>query len=116
MGAPGNAGRALCAQSRAPSLQGQSRPCGDDPSRERICAPRRGHSVPLFRLRRRYAVAPAGALLAGLVAEFWQPIRRSLAARDGKGFNLTLDYLPLNDAQAAIGEISDEPQAAEGAE
>ena len=38
------------------------------PSRERICARCRGHSVPLFRRRRRYAVAPAGALLTGLLA------------------------------------------------
>jgi hypothetical protein len=45
-------------------------------SHERICAPRRGHSVPLFRLRRRYAVAPAGALLTGLVAALGPGSRR----------------------------------------
>src|ERR1700682_1364316 len=40
--------------------------------------PRRGQSVPLFRRatqRRRYAVAPAGALLTGLGAGEWSPLR-----------------------------------------
>jgi len=41
---------------------------GNDPSRKLFGATRRRHSVPLFRLRRRYAVAPAGGLDSGLGA------------------------------------------------
>jgi hypothetical protein len=44
-----------------------SRPFGDDPSREAYCTPRRGQSVPRPAKRRRYADAPAAALLTGLV-------------------------------------------------
>jgi hypothetical protein len=43
--------------------------------------------------------------------KFWQPIGALWAHADGKGFNLTLDYLPLNGAQTVVREISDEPQA-----
>jgi hypothetical protein len=46
LGASGCAGRALYAQSRAPSLQRQSRPSGNDPSRKMYGTPRRGQSVP----------------------------------------------------------------------
>jgi hypothetical protein len=43
--------------------------------------------------------------------KFWQPIGALWAHADGKGFNLSLDYLPLNGAQTVVREISDEPQA-----
>ena len=32
------------------------------------------------------------------------------AHADAKGFNLRLDYLPLNDAEIVVREISDQPQ------
>jgi hypothetical protein len=44
--------------------------------------------------------------------KFWQPIGALWAHADGKGFNLSLDYLPLNGAQTVVRVISDEPQAA----
>jgi hypothetical protein len=46
--------------------------------------------------------------------KFWQPIGALWAHADGKGFNLSLDYLPLNGAQTVVREISDEPQADAG--
>jgi hypothetical protein len=33
---------------------------------------------------------------------FWQPIGAAWAHGDGEGFNLKLDYLPLNDAEIVI--------------
>jgi hypothetical protein len=43
--------------------------------------------------------------------KFWQPIGALFQNHDGKGFNLSLDYLPLNNADLVAREISDEPQA-----
>jgi hypothetical protein len=43
--------------------------------------------------------------------KFWQPIGALWAHADGKGFNLKLDYLPLNDAQTVVRAIEDEAQA-----
>ena len=43
--------------------------------------------------------------------KFWQPIGALWAHTDGKGFNLKLDYLPLNDAQTVVRAIEDEAQA-----
>lgn len=34
--------------------------------------------------------------------KFWQPIGAAWAHADGEGFNLKLDYLPLNDADIVI--------------
>jgi hypothetical protein len=45
--------------------------------------------------------------------KFWRPIGALWAHADGKGFNLTFGYLPLNGAQTVVREISDEPQAAD---
>ena len=45
--------------------------------------------------------------------KFWQPIGAMWAHSDAKGFNLRLDYLPLNDAQIVIRAAGD--QEAEGA-
>jgi hypothetical protein len=33
---------------------------------------------------------------------FWQPIGAAWAHNDGEGFNIKLDYLPLNDADIVI--------------
>ena len=33
---------------------------------------------------------------------FWQPIGAAWSHGDGEGFNLKLDYLPLNDAEIVI--------------
>lgn len=33
---------------------------------------------------------------------FWQPIGAAWAHNDGEGFNLKLEYLPLNDAEIVI--------------
>jgi hypothetical protein len=55
-----------------------------------------------------YAVTKSGK------KKFWQPIGALFSPhQDGKGFNLVLDYLPLNNADLVIREISDEPQAAD---
>jgi hypothetical protein len=45
--------------------------------------------------------------------KFWQPIGALWAHADAKGFNLRIDYLPLNDAQIVIRVTGD--QEAEGA-
>jgi len=42
--------------------------------------------------------------------KFWQPIGALWAHNDGKGFNQTLDYLPLNNAEIVIREISEDPK------
>ena len=42
--------------------------------------------------------------------KFWQPIGALFTHQDGKGFNLSLDYLPLKEADLVIREISEEPQ------
>ena len=43
-----------------------------------------------------YAVTKNG------VRNFWQPIGAAWAHNDGGGFNLKLDYLPLNGAEIVI--------------
>ena len=43
--------------------------------------------------------------------KFWQPIGALWAHTDGKGFNLSLDYLPLNDAELVVREKRDDSQA-----
>ena len=45
--------------------------------------------------------------------KFWQPIGALWAHRDGKGFNLSLDYLPLNGAQTVVRLVEAEPETAE---
>lgn len=42
--------------------------------------------------------------------KFWQPIGALWAHKDGKGFSLTLDYLPLNDAPMSARVIEDKPE------
>lgn len=44
-------------------------------------------------------------------AKFWQPIGALWAHTDGKGFNLKLDYLPLNGAEIVVREKRDDSQA-----
>ena len=34
--------------------------------------------------------------------KFWQPIGAMWAHADAKGFNLRIDYLPLNDAEIVV--------------
>jgi hypothetical protein len=46
-------------------------------------------------------------------SKFWQPIGALWPHADGKGFNLRMDYLPLNDAQIVVRVTGD--QEAEGA-
>lgn len=43
--------------------------------------------------------------------KFWQPIGALRAHADAKGFNLSLDYLPLNGAEIVVRVIEDEPKA-----
>jgi len=43
--------------------------------------------------------------------KFWQPIGALWAHSDGKGFNLALDYLPLNGAQTVVRAIEEAPQS-----
>jgi hypothetical protein len=50
-------------------------------------------SRPTHRL---YAVTKTGE------KKFWQPIGALWAHADGNGFNLRIDYLPLNDAELVI--------------
>ncbi len=45
-------------------------------------------------------------------SKFWQPVGALFQHHDGKGFNLSLDYLPLNNADLVLREITDLPQAA----
>lgn len=44
-------------------------------------------------------------------SKFWQPIGALWAHQDGKGFNQSLDYLPLNGAEIVVREINDDPKA-----
>jgi hypothetical protein len=43
-----------------------------------------------------YAVTKNGA------SKFWQPIGAAWAHSDGDGFNVRLEYLPLNEAEIVI--------------
>ena len=52
-----------------------------------------------------YAVTKNGA------KSFWQPIGAMWAHADANGFNLRIDYLPLNDAEIVVRVIEDEPKA-----
>ena len=54
---------------------------------------------------RAYAVTKRGE------KSYWNEIGAVWAHKDGKGFSLALDYLPLNDAEIVIRE----PSADEGA-
>jgi len=45
---------------------------------------------------------------------FWQPIGAAWAHSDGEGFNLKLDYLPLNDAEIVIRKPKAEEANASG--
>ena len=48
---------------------------------------------------------------------FWQPIGAMWAHADANGFNLRIDYLPLNDAQLVIRVAGDaEAEGKEGAQ
>jgi hypothetical protein len=55
-----------------------------------------------------YAVTKSGE------KKFWQPLGAMWAHGDGKGFNLRLDYLPLNDAELAVRVAGDKQAEAEG--
>ena len=41
-------------------------------------------------------------------SKFWQPIGAMWAHADAKGFNLRIDYLPLNDAQIVVRVAGDQ--------
>jgi hypothetical protein len=56
-------------------------------------------SRPTHRL---YAVTKSGE------KKFWQPVGALWAHADSKGFNLRIDYLPLNDAELVIRVKGDE--------
>ena len=45
--------------------------------------------------------------------KFWQPIGAMWAHADGAGFNLRIDYLPLNDSEVVVRVAGD--KHAEGA-
>ncbi len=47
-------------------------------------------------------------------SKFWQPIGAMWAHTDAKGFNLRLDYLPLNDAEIVV-RVAGDNQAEAGA-
>ena len=42
--------------------------------------------------------------------KFWQPIGALWAHSDSRGFNLSLDYLPLNGAQTVIRAVEETAQ------
>ena len=44
--------------------------------------------------------------------KFWQPIGAAWAHRDGEGFNLKLDYLPLNGAEIVIRKPQEKAEEA----
>lgn len=46
----------------------------------------------------------------GETAKFWQPIGAMWGHSDGKGFNLRIDYLPLNDAEI-VARVAGDKQA-----
>ena len=55
-----------------------------------------------------YAVSKNGA------SKFWQPIGAMWAHGDLQGFNLRIDYLPLNDAELVIRVAGDKQAEASG--
>ena len=54
-----------------------------------------------------YAVTPNGD------KKFWQPIGAMWAHGDAKGFNLRIDYLPLNEADIVV-RVAGDKQAENG--
>jgi len=44
--------------------------------------------------------------------KYWQPIGAAWQHADGEGFNLALDYLPLNDAEIVIRKPKPKPDNA----
>ena len=54
-----------------------------------------------------YAVTKSGE------SKFWQPIGAMWAHADAQGFNLRIDYLPLNDAEIVV-RITGDKQAEAG--
>lgn len=71
-------------------------------------------TAPLFRLGLRTGKAAIGA---GSVStknggsKFWQPIGAMWPHADPQGFNLRIDYLPLNDAEIVV-RVAGDKQAA----
>ena len=55
-----------------------------------------------------YAVTKAGE------GKFWQPIGAMWAHTDAKGFNLRIDYLPLNDAEIVVRVAGDKQAEGNG--
>jgi hypothetical protein len=50
-------------------------------------------------------------------SKFWQPIGAMWAHADAKGFNLRIDYLPLNEAEIVVRAAGDkQAEAAASAE
>jgi hypothetical protein len=47
-------------------------------------------------------------------SKFWQPIGAMWAHTDAKGFNLRIDYLPLNDAEIVVRVAGDKQAEAGG--
>jgi hypothetical protein len=45
---------------------------------------------------------------------FWQPIGAAWAHADASGFNLRIDYLPLNDAEIVVRVAGDKQAEAGG--
>ena len=62
-------------------------------------------SRPTHRL---YAVTKSGE------KKFWQPVGALWAHADSKGFNLRIDYLPLNDAEIVVRVAGDKQAEAGG--
>jgi len=62
-------------------------------------------SRPTHRL---YAVTKSGE------KKFWQPIGALWAHADSKGFNLRIDYLPLNDAELVVRVKGDDQAEGNG--
>jgi hypothetical protein len=54
-----------------------------------------------------YAVTKSGE------SKFWQPIGAMWAHADANGFNLRIDYLPLNDAEIVV-RVAGDKQAETG--
>jgi hypothetical protein len=48
-------------------------------------------------------------------SKFWQPIGAMWAHADAKGFNLRIDYLPLNSAEIVV-RVAGDKQAEGGAQ
>jgi hypothetical protein len=46
--------------------------------------------------------------------KFWQPIGAMWAHADANGFNLRIDYLPLNDAEIVVRVAGDKQAEASG--